>query len=119
MAATLEENINALGKTEMIRRRADWRNCDAVKLATLEWGDWFSSRRLVEPIHNNAHPLATEVRSDAVSRRSATTHSKRDPKPFPIENQNRIFGTEKLMNFNPDPAKLRIFLIDKSVRARC
>ena len=34
----------------MIRRRGPWRNIDDVEFATLEWVDWFNSRRLLEPI---------------------------------------------------------------------
>ena len=46
----LAETINGLYKTEIIRRRGPWRNIDTVEYATLEWVDWFSHRRLLEPI---------------------------------------------------------------------
>ena len=46
----LTETINGLYKTEVIRRRAPWKNIDAVEYATLEWVDWFNQRRLLEPI---------------------------------------------------------------------
>jgi putative transposase len=46
----LAETINGLYKTEVIRRRGPWRNVDAVEYATLEWVDWFNTRRLLEPI---------------------------------------------------------------------
>jgi len=46
----LAETINGLYKTEVIRKRAPWRNVDAVEYATLEWVDWFNNRRLIEPI---------------------------------------------------------------------
>jgi transposase InsO family protein len=46
----LAETINGLDKTEVIRRRAPWRNVDEVEYATLEWVDWFNNRRLLEPI---------------------------------------------------------------------
>lgn len=36
----------------MIHRRGPWRNIDAVEFATLEWDDWFSHQRLLEPIGN-------------------------------------------------------------------
>ena len=35
-----------LYKTELIRRRGPWRGLDDVELATLEWVDWYNSRRL-------------------------------------------------------------------------
>jgi len=46
----LAESIIGLYKTEVIRQRGPWRNLDAVELATLEWVDWFNTRRLLEPI---------------------------------------------------------------------
>jgi transposase InsO family protein len=46
----LAETINGLYKTEVIRRRGPWRNVEAVEYATLEWVDWFNTRRLLEPI---------------------------------------------------------------------
>jgi len=46
----LAESINALYKTEVIRRRGPWRSIDTVEYATLEWVDWFNNRRLLEPI---------------------------------------------------------------------
>src|ERR1700750_2607601 len=48
----LAETVNALFKTEAIRRRGPWRSLEAVELATLEWVDWFNNRRLLEPIGN-------------------------------------------------------------------
>lgn len=39
-----------LFKTEVIHARGPWRSLDAVEYATLEWVDWFNSRRLLEPI---------------------------------------------------------------------
>jgi putative transposase len=33
-------------KAELIRRHGPWRGLDHVELATLEWVDWFNSRRL-------------------------------------------------------------------------
>jgi transposase InsO family protein len=48
----LAETIIGVYKTEVIRRRAPWRNMDAVEYATLEWVDWFNHRRLLEPIGN-------------------------------------------------------------------
>ena len=46
----LAETINGLYKAEVIHRRGPWRNFEAVEFATLEWVDWFNSRRLLEPI---------------------------------------------------------------------
>jgi len=48
----LAESINGLFKAEMIWRRGPWRSMEAVEFATLEWVDWFNSRRLIEPIGN-------------------------------------------------------------------
>jgi len=50
----LAESIIGLFKTEVIRRRGPWRNIDAVEFefASLEWVDWFNTRRLLEPIGN-------------------------------------------------------------------
>jgi putative transposase len=46
----LAETVIGLYKTEVIRRRGPWRNIDAVEYATLEWVDWFNSRRLLGPL---------------------------------------------------------------------
>jgi transposase InsO family protein len=48
----LAETINGLYKAEVIWRRGPWRSFEAVELATLEWVDWFNTRRLLEPIGN-------------------------------------------------------------------
>ncbi len=48
----LAETIFGLYKTEVIRKRAPWRNLEEVEFATLEWVDWFNYRRLFEPIGN-------------------------------------------------------------------
>ncbi|EAV40658.1 integrase, catalytic region [Stappia aggregata IAM 12614] len=48
----LAETINGLFKVEVIHRRGPWRSCEAFEFATLEWGDWFNHRRLLEPIGN-------------------------------------------------------------------
>jgi putative transposase len=48
----LAETINGLYKTEVINRRGPWRNFVAVEFATLEWVDWFNTRRLLAPIGN-------------------------------------------------------------------
>jgi putative transposase len=46
----LAETIIGLYKTELIRKRAPWKNLDDVEYATLEWVDWFNHRRLFETI---------------------------------------------------------------------
>jgi transposase InsO family protein len=48
----LAETINGLFKAEVIHRRRPWRTFEQVELATLEWVDWFNTRRLLEPIGN-------------------------------------------------------------------
>jgi transposase InsO family protein len=46
----LAESVIGLFKTEVIQRRGPWRHLEAVEFATLEWVDWFNTRRLLEPI---------------------------------------------------------------------
>jgi putative transposase len=46
----LAESVIGLFKTEVIQRHGPWRHVDAVEFATLEWVDWFNTRRLLEPI---------------------------------------------------------------------
>ena len=48
----LAETVIGLFKTEVIRRRGPWRNAEAVEFATLEWVDWYNTRRLLAPIGN-------------------------------------------------------------------
>ena len=48
----LAETINGLYTAEVIHRRGPWRSSEAVEFATLEWVDWFNTRRLLEPIGN-------------------------------------------------------------------
>jgi transposase InsO family protein len=57
----LAETVIGLFKTEVIRRRGPWRSLEAVEYATLEWVDWYNSRRLLEPI-GNMPPAAAEAR---------------------------------------------------------
>jgi transposase InsO family protein len=57
----LAETVIGLFKTEVIRRRGPWRNLEAVEFATLEWVDWFNTRRLLEPI-GNIPPAEAEAR---------------------------------------------------------
>ena len=46
------ETIIDLFKTEVIHRCGPWRSFEAIEFATLEWVDWFNTRRLFEPIGN-------------------------------------------------------------------
>ena len=48
----LAESLIELFKTELIRRRGPWNNLVSVEHVTLEWVDWFSDRRLLEPPGN-------------------------------------------------------------------
>ena len=48
----LAETIFGLYKAEVIRRNGPWRNIEEVEFATLEWVDWFNTRRLLGPIGN-------------------------------------------------------------------
>jgi putative transposase len=57
----LAETINGLFKAEVIHRRGPWRSLEAVEFATLEWVDWFNTRRLLEPI-GNVPPAEAEAR---------------------------------------------------------
>jgi putative transposase len=57
----LAETVIGLFKTEIIYRRGAWRSFEAVEFATLEWVDWFNTRRLLEPI-GNVPPAEAEAR---------------------------------------------------------
>jgi transposase InsO family protein len=46
----LAESVIGLYKTEVIRRKGPWRGFDDVEYATLEWVDWYNTRRLFGPI---------------------------------------------------------------------
>ena len=48
----MAESVIGLYKTEVIKRIGPWKKHQAVKFATLAWTDWFSNRRLLEPIGN-------------------------------------------------------------------
>jgi putative transposase len=45
----LAETVIGLFKAEVIHRLGPWRSREAVEIATLEWVDWFNTRRLLEP----------------------------------------------------------------------
>jgi len=57
----LAETVIGLFKTEVIRRHGPWRSLEAVEYATLEWVDWYNTRRLLEPI-GNMPPAEAEAR---------------------------------------------------------
>ena len=57
----LAETVNGLFKAEVIHRRGPWRSFEAVEFATLEWVDWFNTRRLLEPI-GHVPPAEAETR---------------------------------------------------------
>lgn len=40
----------AIGKAELIHRRAPWKSRESVELATLEWVAWFNQKRLLSSI---------------------------------------------------------------------
>jgi putative transposase len=46
----LAESVIGLFKTEVIQRKGPWRHVEAVEFATLDWVDWFNTRRLLEPL---------------------------------------------------------------------
>ena len=46
----LAESVIGLYKTELIHKRAPWKDLDHLEYATLEYVDWFNHRRLLEPI---------------------------------------------------------------------
>jgi putative transposase len=66
----LAETIKGLYKTEVINRRGPWRNFEAVEFATLEWIDWFNTRRLLAPI-GNIPPAEAEARYYAQTKERA------------------------------------------------
>mgnify|MGYP001795732703 CR=1 FL=1 len=57
----LAETLNGLIKAEVIQRRGPWRSIDAVEYATLEWVDWFNTRRLLEPSGHILRPAEAEA----------------------------------------------------------
>ena len=46
----LAESVIGLFKTEVIQRQGPWRSAETVEFATLDWVDWFNTRRLLAPI---------------------------------------------------------------------
>lgn len=48
----MAESVNALYKTEVIRRKGPWRGLDQLELETARWVDWYNNRRLHGGIDN-------------------------------------------------------------------
>ncbi len=44
------DKVYGLFKAELSHRRGPWRSFSAVEYATRDWVDWFSNRRLLDPI---------------------------------------------------------------------
>ena len=65
----LAESVIGLYKTAGIRRRGPWRGVEAVACATLEWVDWFNTRRLLEPID---YVRAAEYEASTIPRAAVT-----------------------------------------------
>ena len=61
MVPGLYRRRRGLFKAEVIHRRGPWRSFEVVEFATLEWVDWFNTRRLLEPI-GNIPPAEAEAR---------------------------------------------------------
>jgi transposase InsO family protein len=51
-------------------RRGPWRHFEAVEFATLEWVDWFSNPRLLEPIGNIGLAEAEERHYEQIGERA-------------------------------------------------
>ena len=64
----LAETIIGLYKSELIARRRPWKTYEHVEFATLEWVQWFNTRRLFERL-GDVPPLEFEqAYYDAVQR---------------------------------------------------
>jgi transposase InsO family protein len=48
----MAETVIGLFKTELIHRQGPWRSMAAIEVATMQWVDWYNTRRLLEPIGN-------------------------------------------------------------------
>ena len=57
----MAETINGLYKAEVDYRCGPWRFFEAVEFATLEWVDWFNTRRHLAPIGNIPPPAQAEA----------------------------------------------------------
>ena len=78
----LAETVIGLYKTEVIHRRGPWRSFEAVEYTTLEWVEWFSNRRPLEPIGNI--PPAEAEANYLASCRSGATGCRGAAQPAPI-----------------------------------
>jgi putative transposase len=65
----LAESFNGLYKTELIHRRAPWKNVDHVEWATLTYVEWFNNRR----IHNEIGKIPPAEFEENYYRQNATT----------------------------------------------
>jgi hypothetical protein len=68
----LAESVIGLFKTEVIQHKGPWRHLEAVEFATLDWVDWFNTRRLLEPI-GYVPPAEYEAQHYAASRQQSTS----------------------------------------------
>jgi transposase InsO family protein len=68
----LAESVIGLFKTEVIQRKGPWRHLEAVEFATLDWVDWFNTRRLLEPI-GYVPPAEYEAQYYAAIRQQSTS----------------------------------------------
>jgi len=73
----LAESIIGLYKTEVIQRKGPWRHLEGVEFATLDWVDWFNTRRLLEPI-GYVPPAEYEAQYYALASRGG---ARRHPEP--------------------------------------
>lgn len=89
----LAETISGVFKAEIIHRRGPWRSFETVEYATLEWVDWFSNRRLLEPIGNipPAEAEATLLRHAGGARHGGVTQTKQPP-AIPVRFPDIGFG---------------------------
>ena len=52
----LAESINALFKTEVIKRQGPWKGWEDVEGATLNWVHWFNTKRILQPLGDICPP---------------------------------------------------------------
>jgi putative transposase len=85
----LAESVIGLVKTEVVQRKGPWRHLEAVEFATLDWVDWFNTRRLLEPI-GYVPPAEYEAHYSDQLRRPATIEDGVAPgivPPAPIDDR--------------------------------
>jgi putative transposase len=56
----LAKTVIGLFTTELIHRQGPWRSMAAIEVATMQWVDWYNTRRLLELI-GNIPPAETEA----------------------------------------------------------